>query len=189
MEGIGSARLGRISSRYGGSSSVTATFNGPVRKWKKKWVHVSSTPLLNLNTSNRTSTNRHKTSNNNYNNNDDSKLVLCRWTPLSPSITTTDTGGEYDDKDEQQPPKKRFRYTPVAVLKEKQSLVIEKIEGKEEAEAEAFEKNQFTAAWPPYKVDKPRIKTVSKNEAQVSSEGSLDLDLCLKGRDSFLGSG
>uniref|UniRef100_A0A2P2LEC7 Uncharacterized protein MANES_05G109900 n=1 Tax=Rhizophora mucronata TaxID=61149 RepID=A0A2P2LEC7_RHIMU len=40
MEGVGS-RLGRASSRYG-PPAAAAVFSGPVRKWKKKWVHVSS---------------------------------------------------------------------------------------------------------------------------------------------------
>ncbi|KAF2530928.1 hypothetical protein F2Q70_00032891 [Brassica cretica] len=44
MEGVG-GRLGRSSTRYGGPATV---FTGPVRKWKKKWVHVSpSTKKLN----------------------------------------------------------------------------------------------------------------------------------------------
>ncbi|CAM8880095.1 hypothetical protein QQ045_019408 [Rhodiola kirilowii] len=43
MEGMGSSsRLGgRSSSRYG---SAPAVFSGPVRKWKKEWVHVASRP-------------------------------------------------------------------------------------------------------------------------------------------------
>ncbi|KAK1405026.1 hypothetical protein POM88_004631 [Heracleum sosnowskyi] len=36
MEGV-SSRLGRASSRYGGSAPV---FTGPVRKWKKQWTPV-----------------------------------------------------------------------------------------------------------------------------------------------------
>ncbi|KAB5560345.1 hypothetical protein DKX38_005302 [Salix brachista] len=42
MEGVG-ARLGRSSTRYG----PTTVFSGPVRKWKKRWVHVN--PLSNHN--------------------------------------------------------------------------------------------------------------------------------------------
>lgn len=42
------SRLGRASSRYG-PSATAAMFNGLVRKWKKKWIHVSpSTTVLPL---------------------------------------------------------------------------------------------------------------------------------------------
>ncbi|KAF2285711.1 hypothetical protein GH714_007322 [Hevea brasiliensis] len=44
MEGVGS-RLGRASSRYG-PSATAAVFNGPVRKWRKKWVHVSPSSTI-----------------------------------------------------------------------------------------------------------------------------------------------
>uniref|UniRef100_A0A1D1ZAJ3 Protein CONTINUOUS VASCULAR RING 1 n=1 Tax=Anthurium amnicola TaxID=1678845 RepID=A0A1D1ZAJ3_9ARAE len=37
MEGVG-ARLGRSSTRYG----PVTVFSGPVRRWKKRWVHVST---------------------------------------------------------------------------------------------------------------------------------------------------
>uniref|UniRef100_A0A6N2KHY2 Uncharacterized protein n=1 Tax=Salix viminalis TaxID=40686 RepID=A0A6N2KHY2_SALVM len=50
MEGMGS-RLGRTSARYGLSATATI-FNGPVRKWKRKWVHVSPSPTLNYRSNN-----------------------------------------------------------------------------------------------------------------------------------------
>ncbi|KAK8524298.1 hypothetical protein V6N13_015326 [Hibiscus sabdariffa] len=37
MEGVG-ARFGRSSTRYG----PPTVFTGPVRKWKKKWVHTNN---------------------------------------------------------------------------------------------------------------------------------------------------
>uniref|UniRef100_A0A5B6ZJ62 Uncharacterized protein n=1 Tax=Davidia involucrata TaxID=16924 RepID=A0A5B6ZJ62_DAVIN len=74
MEGVGS-RLGRASSRYGPAT----VFTGPVRKWKKQWVHVSSS-------SSNVSYQNTSQSNGNGNNNA-STLLLCRWTPISPTYT------------------------------------------------------------------------------------------------------
>lgn len=96
MEGVGSTRLGRASARYGGS---TAVFNGPVRKWKKKWVHVSPSSTAKL-------------SHSNGNGSAASSILLCRWTPLS----FADSGSSaVDGEDEEQPPKRKYRYTPVSV--------------------------------------------------------------------------
>ncbi|KAE8725470.1 Co-chaperone GrpE family protein, putative isoform 1 [Hibiscus syriacus] len=98
MEGVGSTRLGRASARYGGS---TAVFNGPVRKWKKKWVHLSPS-----------STAKHSQSGGQGS--AASSVLLCRWTPLS----LANSGSSVDGEDDEQPPKRKFRYTPVAVLEE-----------------------------------------------------------------------
>uniref|UniRef100_A0A2C9UDT0 Uncharacterized protein n=1 Tax=Manihot esculenta TaxID=3983 RepID=A0A2C9UDT0_MANES len=84
MDMVGS-RLGRASSRYG-PSATAAMFNGLVRKWKKKWIHVHT-----ANTS---------------------CLLLCRWTPLSPATAA-------DAASSEEPPKCKFRYTPIAVLEER----------------------------------------------------------------------
>lgn len=91
MEGVGS-RLGRASARYGPTQTV---FNGPVRKWKKKWVHVSSASQSNGHSTTTT-------------NNNGSPLLLCKWTPL-PS-NPSEKGGALPEE----PPKRRFRYTPVS---------------------------------------------------------------------------
>ena len=90
MEGIGS-RLGRASSRYG----PALVFSSPVRKWKRQWVHVSSSPSY------------HSHSNNN--NNASSALLLCRWTPINHSA---DSDKNFVKSDE--PPRRKFRYTPVS---------------------------------------------------------------------------
>ena len=95
MEGIGS-RLGRVSSRYGPAATV---FNGPVRKWKKKWVLASSSSSgLNYQTSSHSQSNAQK-------------LLLCRWTPIHPP-TSSEADEATAPPDE--PPKRKFRYTPVS---------------------------------------------------------------------------
>lgn len=105
MEGVGS-RLGRASSRYGPAATV---FNGPVRKWKKKWVHVSS--------SSSSSTVSYQS---NGHNNGSSRLLLCRWTPLPPTTTASSDGsgelgsGSGGGSQLDEPPRRKFRYTPVS---------------------------------------------------------------------------
>ncbi|MED6152615.1 hypothetical protein PIB30_093693 [Stylosanthes scabra] len=124
MEAVGS-RLGRASSRYG----APTVFSGPVRKWKKKWVHVSSSSLHSTTTTN---TNTHTTATANNNNNNmnsaSSRLVLRRWTPITASSSAEDDGDPRDVSDE--PPRRKFRYTPIAVLEEQKKAVIEKAEDK-----------------------------------------------------------
>jgi hypothetical protein len=97
IEGVGS-RMGRTSSRYGLSATATV-FNGPVKKWKRKWVHVSPSPTLSYGNNN--NSNGHNDQNNNG-----SRLLLCRWTLLSPAAATSTTTED--------PPKHKFRYTPVS---------------------------------------------------------------------------
>lgn len=89
METVGSTRLGRASSRYG----APAVFNGPVRKWEKKWVHVSPSSFNN------------NKKNNKDNSNEKSRLLLRRWTPVANSSSAEDVSDE--------PPRRKFRYTPV----------------------------------------------------------------------------
>lgn len=92
MEGVG-ARLGRSSTRYG----PTATFSGPVRKWKKIWVPLSN-PSSNTTSSNASS----------GTNNTRSSLYLYKWAPLNNASSTAN--GET-----QEPPKKKYRYVPVSL--------------------------------------------------------------------------
>ncbi|KAJ4899758.1 Uncharacterized protein Rs2_13709 [Raphanus sativus] len=68
MEGVGGGRLGRSSTRYGGPATV---FTGPVRKWKKKWVHVSP------------SAKKHNNHSSSAANGSSSQLLLFKWAPLS----------------------------------------------------------------------------------------------------------
>lgn len=96
MEGVAS-RLSRASSRYSGPSA-TAVFNGRVRKWKKKWVRVSTSPVGIFRASKPTA----------RSNSSQHHLLLHKWTPLS-STTVTAASGEAEE-----PPKRRFRYAPVS---------------------------------------------------------------------------
>ncbi|XVF33943.1 hypothetical protein REPUB_Repub18cG0014700 [Reevesia pubescens] len=167
MEGLGSTRLGRTSARYGS----TAVFNGPVRKWKKKWVHVS--PSF---------TEKHSQSNGNNNNGNSStatSILLCRWTPLS----SADSGSTaVDGEDDEQSPKRKFRYTPVAVLEEERKrAALKQVE--DELKTDENETNQ-SPDWLSSKSDNElNINNDLKEETQDSSMGNLDLGLCLKGHD------
>ncbi|KAI5604900.1 hypothetical protein BDE02_01G317200 [Populus trichocarpa] len=158
MEGVGS-RLGRSSSRYGLSATATV-LNGPVRKWKRKWVHVSPSPTLNYR--NNSHSNGHNNNNNN-NNNNGSRLLLCRWTPLPPSGAAAATSSSED------PPKRKFRYTPIAVLEERS-----KVEKKVEQEVE-----KELVGWLTSKDDRQNIGDGLKSEIQDSNMSHLDLDLDL----------
>ncbi|KAF3453388.1 hypothetical protein FNV43_RR04475 [Rhamnella rubrinervis] len=160
MEGVGS-RLGRASSRYGPATTV---FNGPVRRWKKKWVHVSSSSTVSYQNP-QSQSNGH---NNATATNGGSRLLLCRWTPIPPTTTPTaaDAGdsfyGSADAPDE--PPRRKFRYTPIAVLEEQKKMAEKKVED----EAKTSGTDQYIAARPLITRDemhgKPNIDEVFKKE-------------------------
>ncbi|KAI7743960.1 hypothetical protein M8C21_031538 [Ambrosia artemisiifolia] len=101
MEGIGS-RTGRPSSRYGSAP----VFTGPVRRWQKQWVNVSSSSSSI--TYNHTNTSNSKGTNNN-NNSDVSSIRIRRWTPVS----SANSGG---DSESEERPKRKIRYAPIVVL-------------------------------------------------------------------------
>ncbi|XVF26152.1 hypothetical protein REPUB_Repub13aG0274600 [Reevesia pubescens] len=129
MEGVG-ARLGRSSTRYGPAT----VFTGPVRKWKKNWVHVSPSNSGNNNNNNHSSNHQ---SNGTFNGNNGSHLLLFKWTPISQSQNnnTNDNGNDNSSKDDvvaapEEPPRRKFKYIPIAVLEEQK---------KEAAENEAAE--------------------------------------------------
>ncbi|XP_075672046.1 uncharacterized protein LOC142641491 [Castanea sativa] len=168
MEGVGS-RLGRASSRYG---TATAVFTGPVRKWKKKWVHVSQSTLTYQNNSNSHSHSHSQSTTTTTTNNGGSRLILCRWTPLSPTpaaaaAATADSGAGSADE----PPRRKFRYTPIAVLEEQKRAVVKKAED----EAITSEINQSMRL---------NSDEVLKEETQDSHISHLDLGLCLTGPNS-----
>uniref|UniRef100_A0A5B7AZD7 Uncharacterized protein n=1 Tax=Davidia involucrata TaxID=16924 RepID=A0A5B7AZD7_DAVIN len=170
MEGVGS-RLGRASSRYGPAT----VFTGPVRKWKKQWVHVSSS-------SSNVSYQNTSQSNGNGNNNA-STLLLCRWTPIS----QTHTGNPDNNSGEAEPPRRKFRYTPIVVLEEQKKEAAKNVDH----EAKTSKTDQVTAR-PASKsddiceranIDNPSMEENQANKNQFAPEHSnnshLDLGLCL----------
>ncbi|KAF5815027.1 hypothetical protein HanXRQr2_Chr03g0118151 [Helianthus annuus] len=97
MEGIGS-RTGRPSSRYGSAP----VFTGPVRRWQKQWVNVSSS-------SSSITYNHNNSSNSNGSNNSNvSAIRIRRWTPV-PSGRDSESVAE-------ERPKRKIRYAPIVVL-------------------------------------------------------------------------
>ncbi|XVE80444.1 hypothetical protein DITRI_Ditri14bG0140000 [Diplodiscus trichospermus] len=163
MEGVGSTRVGRASARYGS----TAVFNGPVRKWKKKWVHVSPSSTV-------------KHSQYNGNGSAPSTILLCRWTPLSSADSWSSA---VDGEDHEQPPKRKFRYAPVAVLEEERKrAAVKQVE--DEAKTADVETSQTSPNWLSSKSENElNMNEELKKETQDSSMGILDLGLCLKGHD------
>ncbi|KAF1891415.1 hypothetical protein Lal_00017049 [Lupinus albus] len=109
MEAVSSTRLGRASSRYG----TPAVFSGPVRKWKKKWVHVpsptSSSSALH---------NKSHPDNTNTNTNSCSRLLLRRWTPITAAYASDDDPHNSSATFSDEPPRRKFRYTPFELEKE-----------------------------------------------------------------------
>ncbi|KAK4275399.1 hypothetical protein QN277_018489 [Acacia crassicarpa] len=164
MEAVGS-RLGRASSRYG----TPAVFTGPVRKWKKKWVHVSPSSVSSSNSHNSNSTNGTA-----------SRLVLCRWTPITSSSGSPADNSSPDASDE--PPRRKFRYTPIAVLEEQKKMAVGKSEN-----GPTTETGQSTAR-PTTMLQEMRGKLnmneASEEEAQESNMNQLELDLGFKGEDA-----
>ncbi|KAF2298243.1 hypothetical protein P3X46_020651 [Hevea brasiliensis] len=196
MEGVG-ARLGRSSTRYGPAT----VFNGPVRKWKKRWVHVS--PSNNNN--NNHSQNHHIPTNTNAatNGNNGSHLLLYKWTPLTQSnkdnANNSNGNNANGDKNSlkedvtslpEEPPKRKFKYVPVYLLEEQREEAAEKVE--DEAKLSDTEP---IAVEPIPKGDsfdeKPNINDVPMEETQDDSqvmrqdlnESTLDLSLGLKSHD------
>ncbi|KAL3733421.1 hypothetical protein ACJRO7_022874 [Eucalyptus globulus] len=119
MEGAGS-RLSRASSRYGPTATV---FNGPVRKWKKRWVHVSPPSAAAAPASHHRShfQPNHPASN----------LFLCRWTPVSSGASAAPDGGDGGgggSGSAEEAPRRKYRYTPIAVLEDHTKAAARKAE-------------------------------------------------------------
>ncbi|GLU15640.1 hypothetical protein SLE2022_321130 [Rubroshorea leprosula] len=200
MEGVG-ARLGRSSTRYGPAT----VFTGPVRRWKKKWVHVS--PSNNSSGSSNHSQNHQSGINGTTNGNNGSHLVLYKWTPLSQN-QNNNNGDSRDTtpvKEDgvvapEEPPRRKFKYIPIALLEEQKN---------EDAENEATEKvedeakptdNNPSVTEPAHKSngfnEKPDINDVPIEESQEDNkvvrqdlnESTLDLSLGLTTHDADSGS-
>ncbi|XP_041028408.1 uncharacterized protein LOC121268283 isoform X1 [Juglans microcarpa x Juglans regia] len=200
MEGVG-ARLGRSSTRYGPAT----VFNGPVRKWKKKWIHVAPSTSAASNTTTNHShqiQNHNNTTNGTSNGNNGSHLLLYKWTPITPSHNGNNCNGDRNPgKDDsavppEEPPRRKFKYIPIAVLEEQKN---------EDAENEAAEKVDDDAK--PIDIDpgaakstprggvldeKPDINDVPMEESQDNNqvvcqdlnESTLDLSLGLNDRET-----
>ncbi|KAL2928181.1 ATP synthase subunit b 2 [Bienertia sinuspersici] len=119
----------RASSRYlygHSSSSTPATFCGPVRRWEKKWVHVSSSQ------SSSTSAKPRKFFLSNGPKSPDSTVLLCKWTPLS--RPSSDNGDGDGDLDSRQLSRRKFRYTPITVFEEKKKLATKEFADEDKPE-------------------------------------------------------
>uniref|UniRef100_A0A1J3FCI7 Uncharacterized protein n=1 Tax=Noccaea caerulescens TaxID=107243 RepID=A0A1J3FCI7_NOCCA len=165
MEGVGS-RLSRTSSRYSGPAA-TAVFSGRVRKWKKKWIRVSTSSVGVFRASK-------SNGRNNNSGNSPHHLLLHKWTPLpSATATASDANGSGDTEE---PPKRRFRYAPVAMLEYR-----EKVATKEsEIEALAEETDDFDTESPlPRAVELDMNVTDTDQTMKAKTTGLLNLGLCL----------
>ncbi|CAL5202255.1 unnamed protein product [Lathyrus oleraceus] len=154
MDTVGSTRLGRASSRYG----APAVFSGPVRKWEKKWVHVSPSSF-----------------NNNKNSNASSRLLLRRWTP----VTNRSSAEEACDVSDE-PPRRKFRYTPIAVLEEQKKGAVEKVEKEPTIETDQLTDRQTN-------VNREVHRKLNMNEISEDSKDSnmskVDLGLDFQGNN------
>ncbi|XP_045823491.1 uncharacterized protein LOC123918959 [Trifolium pratense] len=155
METVGSTRLGRASSRYG----APAVFNGRVRKWEKKWVHVSPSSFNN------------NSKNKNDNGNDKSRLLLRRWTP----VTNTSSSSAADE-----PPRRKFRYTPIAALEEQKKGVAEKVENESTIESDQMKVRQTDVNHGVHR--KLNMNEILDN-TKDSNMNKLDLDLDFQGNN------
>lgn len=192
MEGVG-ARLGRSSTRYGPAT----VFTGPVRRWKKKWVHVS--PSSSSSASNNNNANQNHANGSNGNNG--SHLLLFKWTPITQSQNNANGNGNGSVKDAavepvEEPPRRKFKYVPVAVLEEQKNEATEdEVTEKVEDESNPIEADSI-AAEPTSKNEtldeKPDINDVPMEESEPQDKNqvvrqdlneSLDLSLGLTSHD------
>ncbi|XP_071687915.1 uncharacterized protein [Rutidosis leptorrhynchoides] len=122
MEGVG-ARLGRSSTRYG----PAVVFTGPVRKWKKKWIHVTppnaSAATTGAGSNHQSNVISNGNSSSNGSNDNGSHILLYKWTPLQSQSQNGggDSNGDGDVNaadEEEQPPRRKIKYIPIALLEE-----------------------------------------------------------------------
>ncbi|KAL2483935.1 hypothetical protein Fot_45379 [Forsythia ovata] len=186
MEGVG-ARLGRSSTRY----APATVFTGPVRKWKKKWIHVLPS------NSNQTEANGRVNGVNSS-----SHLLLYKWTPITPSQNKENNGNDgntesknYSTDDDvvvEEPPKRKFKYIPIAVLEEQENESSDLLE--DEAKLIETDTNTVEATSKSDGLDeKPDINDVPMGDTQAQEENPvecrdlnetpLDLSLGLKACD------
>ncbi|KAM0054511.1 hypothetical protein Hdeb2414_s0006g00195671 [Helianthus debilis subsp. tardiflorus] len=179
MEGVG-ARLGRSSSRYGPAT----VFTGPVRKWKKKWIHV--TPSTDNNNNNKHHSNGNSSANGNSND-AVSHILLYKWTPIRKdhnASTDDDTNGD-DNGAADEPPRRKMKYIPIALLEEQNNEAPTD-------EAKLTESDPVAPEAEPS--SKPDMNDVPMEENQVSESIQADkstagLSLNLNARDDGDGDG
>ncbi|ESQ55122.1 hypothetical protein EUTSA_v10026905mg [Eutrema salsugineum] len=208
MEGVG-ARLGRSSTRYGPAT----VFTGPVRKWKKKWVHISpSTKKDNSSSASAATTSVVNGGSASDGSSNGSHLLLYKWAPLSqgsneysPSEEPVATAATLED-----PPRRRFKYVPIAVLEEQKKEEITEIEEDDKVEEDEKAEEDDKVEEDGVKVDedtseaepsekkteaeeKPDINDVpmEDNQEEVETvvrqdlnESTLDLGLNLNAKDA-----
>ncbi|KAF3601043.1 hypothetical protein F2Q69_00033704 [Brassica cretica] len=181
MEGVG-ARLGRSSTRYGGPATV---FTGPVRKWKKKWLHVSP------------SSKKHTSSVvNGGSASDGSHLLFFKWAPLSQGGNGNEDGKSESNSPseepvteaEEEPPRRRFKYVPIAVLEEqkKEATETEEDDKVEEDEASAVEPSEKKIEEKPDMNDVPMEDNQEEEKIvrQDLNESTTDSGLNLNANDA-----
>ncbi|KAI3703015.1 hypothetical protein L6452_28769 [Arctium lappa] len=160
MEGIGS-RTGRPSSRYGSAP----VFTGPVRRWQKQWIHVSSSSPVSYNHSNNFNSNRNK--------NDVSAVRIRRWTP----VPVDQSGGESESVAEERP-RRKLRYAPIVVLEgKKKEAEKADLDVKEESKT-----NQSIAQGTSENEDDEKLssdKTSEKSGTEDLNKHPMDLDIGL----------
>ncbi|VFQ96255.1 unnamed protein product [Cuscuta campestris] len=192
MEGVG-ARFGRISSRYG----PTTVFTGRVRKWRKKWVRV----IPPSSGSNNNSNNAHHRSapTSEVNEINGSRLSLLKWTPITPSQNNASANGGAGDENgtsdgsakpdvvNEEPPKRRFKYIPIAVLEEQKSESIEIAEDETNVIESDTDANKTTRAdgleENPDINDVPMQESQEATEQQDLNESAFGLSLDLNAQD------
>ncbi|KAJ8526251.1 hypothetical protein K7X08_028728 [Anisodus acutangulus] len=180
MEGVG-ARFGRSSTRY----CPTTVFTGPVRRWKKKWIHVRSVKKT-------TATNGGVNGNNNG-----SHLMFLKWTPITvgqnnSNSSSADKDGDSESNDSndvisiEEPRKRKFKYIPISLLEDQKN----EISDQDEDEAKPMEADANTGEPTSQDDDcdeKPDINDVPMEENQDPedkpperqdlNESTLDLSL------------
>ncbi|CAA0409942.1 unnamed protein product [Arabidopsis thaliana] len=161
MEGVGS-RLSRTSSRYSGPAA-TAVFSGRVRKWKKKWVRVSTSSVGVFRAS------KSNGRNNSNNSNSPHHLLLHKWTPLtSATVTASDANGSGETEE---PPKRRFRYAPIAMLEHREKVISK--------DSEIEETEEFDTESPLPKAVELDMNLTDSDQTKEAKTGNLNLGLCL----------
>ncbi|CAI9787857.1 unnamed protein product [Fraxinus pennsylvanica] len=186
MEGVG-ARLGRSSTRY----APATVFTGPVRKWKKKWIHITPS------SSNQTEANGRVNGVNSS-----SHLLLYKWTPITANQNKENNGNDGNNesknysKDEddsvEEPPKRKFKYIPIAVLEEQANESSDQLEDEPKPIETEINTVETTSKSDGHD-EKPDINDVPMDDTQAPEENPverrdlnvtpLDLSLGLKASD------